>query len=274
MRPPALDPERIRSQIFVFDGVFQEAEHALASLINRAWKFIRSTADDYRYRDNGTPGDEVLTEALAIDVALHEFDERYLQAGSRVERMSADQFATLRIDYLSTLITVGCCLCPDETVYDQYTESFVEIVNLACGMIARQQALKQGFSSGRNGFQLDMAVIHPLYTTALKCRCPVTRRRAIEALYSGPELEGAFEGIVSATIAEKVVAFEERGLWFYLDKMRDGELLQIPEDQLVHSVDIYIEPPQRRASVYFSRRLATLDGSCGTWDNVREDITW
>lgn len=220
------------------------------------------------------PGDETIAESLAIDVALHEFNERYLQTGSSVERMSADQFATLRIDYLSTLITMGCCLCTDESAYDQYADSFVEIVNLACGVISRQQATKQRFSSGRNEFQLDMAVIHPLYTTALKCRSPVTRRRAIEALYSGPELEGAFEGIVSAKIAEKVVAFEESGVQFSLNKMREGELLRIPKNKLIHSVDIYIEPPQRKASVYFSRRLVTPDGSCGDWDNVREDIAW
>ena len=274
MRPPALDPDRVRSKVFVFDGVFQEAEHALAGLVNRAWRFIRSTADDFRYRDSDMPDDLALAEALAIDVALQEFNTYYLVSRGRAERMSDDQFATLRIDYLSTVITMGCCLCPDERAYDKYTEAFVEIVSLAYAMIGRQQTLKQRFTSGRGGFQLDMAVIHPLYTTAIKCRCPITRRRAIDALYCGPELEGAFEGIVNAKIAERVVAFEEQGLQFELEEIRDGELLHIPSDQLVHSVDIYIEPPQKRATAYLSRRQAKLDGSCGEWDAVREDISW
>ncbi|TQV93772.1 hypothetical protein V2A60_004067 [Cordyceps javanica] len=270
IRPPALDPSRVASRIFVFDSVYQEADHALAGLINRVWTFIRTVADDYRYEELGPVPDSVTAQAQGIKNSLEGFRRQYLVPNSKLEKMLPEQTGLLRIKYLTSVVIMSGCLSPEETVYDAHAGDFAEMVDLAADIRTRQQQLIPNYS-GSGGFQLDMAVIHPLYLTATKCRCPVIRRRAIQALYTGPDFEGAWEGVVSARIGERVMQLEEEGISFDLDSLRDGELLDVPESARVHSVDICTDPAQCRATVYFSRRP---NGPGSEWDDLQEEMTW
>lgn len=270
IRPPALDPTRVASRIFVFDSVYQEADHALAGLTNRVWTFIRTVADDYRYEDYGPVPGAVTMQAETLRRALKSFSKQYFAPNSKLARMLPEQTSLLRIKYLTSVIIMSGCLSQHEFVYDGHSDDFVELVDLATDIRRRQQQLIPNYS-GSGGFQLDMAVIHPLYLTATKCRCPVTRRRAINCLYSGPEFEGAWEGVVNARIAERVVQLEEEGIEYDLMKTREGQLLDIPESARVHSVDICTEPAQGRATVYFSRRP---NGPGTDWDDLQEEMSW
>ncbi|KAM3506241.1 hypothetical protein MY11210_007637 [Beauveria gryllotalpidicola] len=276
VRPPALDPSRLASRIFVFDSVYQEADHALAGLISRAWTFIRTVADDYRYQQVvGPVPDAVAAQAQSIKRSLEAFRKQYLAQNSKLEKMLPEQISLLRIKYLASVVIMSGCLSHDETMYDAHASDFVHMVDLAADIRARQQRLIPNYSGsgggGGGGFQLDMAVIHPLYLTATKCRCPVTRRRAIQALYTGPDFEGAWEGAVSARIGERVMQIEEDGIALHLDRLRDGELVAIPERARIHSVDICTEPAQGRATVYFGRRP---NGPGTDWDDLQEEMTW
>lgn len=258
------------SRIFVFDSVYQEADHALAGLTNRVWTFIRTVADDYRYEELGPIPESVTTQAQSIKTSLEDFNKQYLVPNSKLEKMLPEQSGLLRIKYLTSVVIMSGCLSPEETIYDAHAGDFVEMVDLAADVRRRQKQLIPNYS-GSGGFQLDMAVIHPLYLTATKCRCPVTRRRAIHALHTGPDFEGAWEGIVNARIGERVVHIEEEGIAYDLHGMKEGELLDIPERARIHSVDICTEPAQGRATVYFSR----LPNGPGTdWEDLQEDITW
>ncbi|EGX96017.1 C6 finger domain protein, putative [Cordyceps militaris CM01] len=274
IRPPALDPSRVASRIFVFDSVYQEADHALAGLTNRVWTFIRTVAADYRYEELGPVPDAVAAQAQSIRKSLDGFHAQYLTPGSKLDKMLPEQTSLLRIKHLTSVVIMSGCLSPEETVYDAHAADFVAMVDLAADIRARQQQLIPNYaagSGGGGGFQLDMAVIHPLYLTATKCRCPVTRRRAVHALYTGPEFEGAWEGVVNARIGERVMQMEEEGLVFDLHRLQDGELLDVPEHMRVHSVDICTEPAQGRATVYFSRRP---NGPGSEWDDLQEEMVW
>lgn len=61
-------------------------------------------------------------------------------------------------------------------------------------------------------FSLDIGIIAPMYYTALKCRDPGLRRKAIDLLESSYSQEGAWDSHTMAIIAERVVGVEERGL--------------------------------------------------------------
>ncbi|OAA54647.1 Zn(2)-C6 fungal-type DNA-binding domain protein [Cordyceps fumosorosea ARSEF 2679] len=277
IRPPALDPSRVASRIFVFDSVYQEADNALAGLTNRVWTFIRTVADDYRYEDppqQAVP-DAVAARARDIQHSLAGFRMHYLTAGSgsKLDKMLPEQVSLLRIKYLTCVIVMSGCLAREETAaYDAHAADFVAVVDLAADIRARQQQLIPSHATGGTGsFQLDMAVIQPLYLTATKCRCPVTRRRAVRALRAGPDFEGAWEAAVNARIAERVIQMEEEGLAFDLESLRDGELVDVPESVRVHAVDICAEPAQGRATVYFSRRP---NGPGTEWEDLQEEITW
>jgi hypothetical protein len=261
----------VASRIFVFDSVYQEADHALAGLISRAWTFIRTVADDYRYQQVGPVPDAVAAQAQSIKKSLEAFRKQYLAPNSKLEKMLPEQISLLRIKYLTSVVVMSGCLSHEETLYDAHARDFVHMVDLAADIRARQQQLIPNYSGSGGGFQLDMAVIHPLYLTATKCRSPVTRRRAIQALYTGPDFEGAWEGVVSARIGERVMQIEEEGIALDLDRLRDGELVGVPERARIHSVDICTEPAQGRATVYFGRRP---HGPGTDWDDLQEEMTW
>ncbi|OAA72895.1 Zn(2)-C6 fungal-type DNA-binding domain protein [Akanthomyces lecanii RCEF 1005] len=270
VRAPALDPSLVASRIFVFDSVYQEADHALAALINRLWAFKRTVADEYRYGEGGPVPESVKAQAQGIEKNLERFNKQYMAPNSKVEKMLPEQISLLRIKYLTSVVVMSGCLSPEETVWDAHASDFVEMVDLAADIRMRQQQLIPNYS-GSGGFQLDMAVIHPLYLTATKCRCPVTRRRAIQALHTGPDFEGAWEGVVNARIGERVMQMEEEGVLFDLERLQDGELVDVPESARIHSVDIETEPAQGRAKLFFSRRP---NGPGTEWDDWEEEMTW
>lgn len=269
-RPPTLDPTRVASRIFVFDTVYQEADHSLSGLINRVWTFIRTVADDYRYEDMGPIPDSVIDQAESIKKSLQDFSKKYLTPSAKVTKMLPEQISLLRIKYLTSVVVMSGCLSEEETIYDKHARDFVELVDLAAEVRRGQKQLIPNYS-GTGGFQLDMAVIHPLYLTATKCRCPVTRRRAIQALYTGPDFEGAWEGVVNARIGERVVQLEEEEMVYDLTSMEEGELLDIPENSRIHSVDISTQPSQGRATLYFGRRP---HGPGTAWEDFQEEMTW
>jgi hypothetical protein len=110
----------------------------------------------------------------------------------------------LRIQYTAAYIWLSTCLMPNETVFDAFEEEFESIITWA-------QHLAQ-IPSIASLFSLDIAVIPPLYLTAIKCRLPWVRHKAIELLYATPGREGTWDAQVYAKIAERIVAIEEQEL--------------------------------------------------------------
>jgi hypothetical protein len=108
---------------------------------------------------------------------------------------------------VSTSLTDG-----QEILWDSYITEFERVVNLAEEILA---VTTPSYSAGynyHNGFKLDMGIIPPLYFTAMKCRDPFIRRRAIQALSDCKYQEGAWDGQTMVGLARSVVQVEERGL--------------------------------------------------------------
>lgn len=268
MRPPVMDPEKLATRLFVFDSVFQEADVKLMGIVNHIYRFIRGTADNYRYREQGPAPDFAYSEEANLNIKLQSFYQRYLEPQEKLAKMSVLQIALLRIKYLMAVIVMAGSLDPEETAYYRFTAEFAEITQLAAEILHH---CRQKQNCERADFALDMTVMHPLYITATKCRSPVTRRRAIQLMLTAPEAEGAWDSTGNAIICEQVMLMEETGIEFDLGRMGAEDLLHIPEDNLVHAVDVYLEPTQRFASIYMSRRLSGLDQE---WNNIRQDVTW
>lgn len=268
MRPPALEPDKVASRVFVFDSVYQEADLKLMSITNHMYRFIRGTADDFRYREQAPIPEFAFAEEVAVNAQLRAFYKKYLEPTEKTSKMSVLQIALLRIKYLTAVINMAGCLDPDETIYDRYAAEFAEIVQLAAEILHHR---RQKQSVDRADFALEMTVMQPLYVTGTKCRCPVTRRRAISLMLSAPESEGQWDSTGNALVCEQVMLMEEAGIEFDLTRMGAEDLLPIPQENLVHAVDIYLEPTQRRASIYLSRRLSGLDRG---WHNLRQDLAW
>ncbi len=159
-------------------------------------------------------------------------------------------------------VTIAMCLYAEETIFDEFDAVFDEIVTLAGYVLHRVSSVDSEIFT----FCLDTGIVPPLYFTAMKCRCPCIRQRAISLLYSMPCQEGVWNGVVMAKIAERLKAIEEDVL---IESSSKSD--RVPEFWRVHSADIDIDLEQQRAKVMFRQRLNGMDGE---WDDREELVTW
>jgi len=94
----------------------------------------------------------------------------------------------------------------DETQWDRFQpecESMLDDI---------EAILKPGFSKPKRIFTLDTSLLFPLFFTAVKCRCPQVRRRAIALMKDGERQEGIWNSLLMARAAERMVEIEECGI--------------------------------------------------------------
>ncbi|GAB1312756.1 hypothetical protein MFIFM68171_02966 [Madurella fahalii] len=128
----------------------------------------------------------------------------------------------------------------DETVFDSYTPEFVAILENTIDLWNKvSAALHKQLGCGRPAedlsFTADMGFIPPLYYTALKCRVPRFRRRAVDFLVSTPHREGIWDGKLAAAVARKVIELEEGDFYsaagiIFAEELSPGKLEVPPDD--------------------------------------------
>nr|XP_036582417.1 uncharacterized protein CTRU02_07461 [Colletotrichum truncatum]KAF6791121.1 hypothetical protein CTRU02_07461 [Colletotrichum truncatum] len=137
---------------------------------------------------------------------------------------------------MAVVMATTCLTLPDESIYDSFEAAFASVVS-TCEDIVR--AVVQfivgdpaaGYCSKGFSFTADMGLIPPLYYSALKCRAPAIRRRAITLLETVMDKESIWNGPVAAQVAREVVKIEEQGLW------SDTSSADINRDSLFHDTD-------------------------------------
>ncbi|PMD44773.1 hypothetical protein L207DRAFT_526064 [Hyaloscypha variabilis F] len=105
------------------------------------------------------------------------------------------------------LIISGCF--QPQTVYDQYNDTFAEIVTLL------EESLEMQPVTGRSrptNYSLAGRVVSTLWITGIRCRDKVIRRKAIDILLKYPRREGVWDGLFSAKIMKFVMDLEEEHL--------------------------------------------------------------
>ncbi|GKZ30867.1 hypothetical protein AbraIFM66950_010505 [Aspergillus brasiliensis] len=144
----------------------------------------------------------------------------------------------LEMYHTMALIMVKTCIpWDDETAFDLQTDRFTSIIREAVGICQALRTTYPDFPTGGTSlncplgmaFTMDIGFIQPLYYTALKCRIPQIRRHAIELLRLAPHREGIWNGILTARIAEEVVAHEEQNIDASLTSGISLDLLSLPE---------------------------------------------
>ncbi|UNI18401.1 hypothetical protein JDV02_004672 [Purpureocillium takamizusanense] len=292
-RSPTLDAAHVSSYSLSTEGGYQAADRDLTCLTSRLFSFMRTMADDFRYREPGSVPLHVAAEAGKLEDDLAAFRDRNLAPGTAfMERGLLEETILIRVKYLSASILLATCLAAEEGIYDRFTAQFADIVTLCASLLDGPQ---RKITPGHCGFALDMGVVHSLFVTACKCRHPGVRRRAVALLDAVPGAEGVWEGKQHARIGERVTQLEECGLDLDLDLDRDLDLdlglkpstdpsdtnptswaaawdpSRVPEWRRIHSVDIDPQIDLRCAQVCFRWRPNGMDGE---WDDFAEVITW
>lgn len=161
----------------------------------------------------------------------------------------------LRIHHATAYVMAGTCLAPsDELAYDLFKSSFDSVVSLSDHILEAAASVMAadiicGACTAKFSFSADMGIILPLYYTILKCRCPMTRRRALKMLLPVSHQEGIWNGPLAAAIACRAIQIEEEGYYGCspiedqpLQNLIDAPIPILPESYRIS--DVFIDPPE------------------------------
>lgn len=166
--------------------------------------------------------------------------------------------ALLVLCFMTTNLHLSTALAGDATIYDQYTKEFVEIVEHC----EKTLVLLHKKADQKVVFTFDSGTILPLYFTALSCRVPKIRRRAISVLLAWPRREGVSDSLFAGKSAEWIVGIEE-------ENMEDG---YVPGWARVKYVGTSFSLLDRRAELVCNQPILTPDGK--STRERRQTITW
>ncbi|KAK9425232.1 putative Zn(2)-C6 fungal-type domain-containing protein [Seiridium unicorne] len=123
-----------------------------------------------------------------------------------------------KIYYTMASIILGTCLSHRrEITFDAFTPGFASLISQVediwkiVGYLEHDTSLPSMSGIGPS-FSIEMGTFPALYYTALKCRNPSLRRRAIFLILRSPHAELIWSGPLLGRIASKVMALEE-GDW-------------------------------------------------------------
>ena len=137
----------------------------------------------------------------AFEPLFETFKDGYAMCEGRLVRTVKAQIM------ICHLIISGCF--QEQTVYDQYNDTFAEIVALLGESLEMQPV------TGRprpTNYSLAGRVVSTLWITGIRCRDRVIRRKAMDLLLKYPRREGVWDGLFSAQIMKFVLDIEEEHL--------------------------------------------------------------
>jgi Fungal specific transcription factor domain/Fungal Zn(2)-Cys(6) binuclear cluster domain len=267
MRAPAIVGKNTAYAMPARFSSISQAKDVLDSLAGQLSTLNRSVVEEYRYRKDEDIPPEAIAQVAQLKQALDLWDERFEKylgrLTSKFSRQEQLVINVLLINHKVSAIEAATCTQPEASIFDQFDTKFDEIVTLAATAIWSRSTANSQFLN----FSLDEGVIHPLYWTAIKCREPWIRQRAMSLLRSITFQEGVWDAVVQASIAEVAIAREQI---YGIDGPAAG--WRPPEFARVHSVGTNVLDLVRRvAQVNLTQRLDGLDGP---WTNYVEWITW
>ena len=154
-------------------------------------------------------------------------------------------------------IWISTCQSSLQTSFDSYHKDFEQIIEHAQDVL--KHADHPDVLSRRQTSAPGCAP--PLYFTALKCRDPTLRRRALSMLDRAPIEDSLWSVLPAQRILRGIIAFEEDKDIEVLTCCATSELQQLPpEERRVHDLEI-LAPPISNGSQHMAIRLWTYDSA-------------
>jgi hypothetical protein len=153
-----------------------------------------------------------------------------------------------------------------ETQWDSFFPDYKRLIDHAEEFISRESSV---YSRGIASFEIGIVI--PLFSTALRCRDPHLRRRAIAMLQSTPRREGVWHGIAAARSVQFVVESEEEGL-SRVDRASD-----IPDRRRAYLLDPAVSLSKREIHVTLYREpraSVSATGEVNTVWNTRKHMIY
>ena len=183
------------------------------------------------------------------------------------EKYAAQVLQMQRLDFSTALgVISGSTGVDDQMLWDKYVGTFEMIISVAESVLKQSTSPVQRTSSERTPlFTLDIGIVGPLYDVARRCRDPAVRRKAICLLSTYPRLEGMWDSVLAARVAERVLLIEENGLGAV------NCCADVPDWARTSEVHPIFDLEQKKALVYYQRCGSTYNTSRTT---LQEMIEW
>jgi hypothetical protein len=116
----------------------------------------------------------------------------------------------LKVQYLFVAIMLGASGANDETMFDNYTADFRQMIKLVESLLVPSALTEQ--PGQKPSYLFDTQIIPPLYIAVCRCRHPELRRRALYLLLKLKSREGIWDSEQVAAVGKWVIEKEEEGL--------------------------------------------------------------
>lgn len=170
----------------------------------KVFQAIPPTVSDFRRRDHVLECHCTWFQALLALEGLQE-----ISTEDKID------ISALKIGYYSSYTACACVLDARQMFFDAHLRSFrtlLEHANLVINAIGLLNASRTqtSYSNTAANFTFDTSLIPALYYTALRCRCPTTRREAVSLLSLNLPREGLWDAEQHRIVAERVIEIEEK----------------------------------------------------------------
>ncbi|KUJ15049.1 uncharacterized protein LY89DRAFT_736110 [Mollisia scopiformis] len=177
---------------------------------------------------------------------LHSFNS--FKATAEGQFSPGDEKALVLLDIWHTTASILAAFIPlsSEAFFDAYESSFIHIMTSASYLFT--------FESEPSPLpSFDIGILPSLYFVVSRCRHPILRRQALDLLRRGPKQEGVWHRDMLASIAERIVALEERGV----ENVRG--LGDIPMAARITVINAKICKGERRVLLHCCRQQTELE---------------
>ena len=148
-------------------------------------------------------------EALLTELK-NEWSPRFSAAESQQNPDHAWMCSSLYMYFLVTFTWVLTCLSKEQTSFDAHSDAFEQILSHATSILTAKSLLSTHENTREASYSYHaIRCIPPLYFTAIKCRNPRLRRRALNIIRHIPKRNSIWAKIPTEAILESIIAFEE-----------------------------------------------------------------
>jgi hypothetical protein len=206
-----------------------------------------------------TPRTEFIRKQAQYSQMLVHWEDKFSALKcSYLDSQAQPQLSLLVMYHLTLKVIAGCAHDGFESSWDIFVPSFATIIKNAYAFVQMDDALIS--KANDTVFSFNIGITIPLFITAIKCRDPGVRREAIRLLRHRRRLEGVWDSIGAAAVAEKVMLLEERTV------VSVGIATDVPEEARIHNTMIMVNREEKRAYATLLYRSAT---SINGWEQTK-----
>ena len=160
------------------------------------------TPADHRRRDIITDRHRTWLQALQAFESSHE-----------LSNSDALAITALKLGYCSSFTACFCIADKTQLSFDAHLATFQALVQYATELtnsldLHCRRTQSQLYKAAAN-FTFDTSLIPALFYTAIRCRCPITRRKAVDLLALDLPREGLWDPEQHRIVAKRVIDIEE-----------------------------------------------------------------